>query len=77
MASDRREIELHVSAFPDGTTYIVTIEEPATGRKQVIEGIVADSTEDAIERVTAILERNAKAAMGDAAHVSRGPIITD
>lgn len=69
-----RVIELNISAVADGVTYIVTINEPATGKRQVVEGVVATSEEEAINRVIAILERNARQAMGDTVQVAISPL---
>lgn len=75
--SNERVIALSISAFPDGAnSYMVTIEEPATGRQQTID-VYALSEEDAIDRVCAILERNAKEAMGKAVRVQRGPLVME
>lgn len=77
MANRRRTIQLTLSAICDGVTYIVHIAEPETGRTQTIEGVVASSEAEAIERVAAILERNAKAAMGPDVTVTSGPTTYD
>lgn len=75
--SDQFTKRLSISAFPDGVTYIVTLEDLDTGQKQNIEGIVATSEEDAINQTIDALNKGVREAFGDQATVTTGELEYD
>lgn len=48
--------DAHISAFPDGVTYIVHIEIPDVGQDHYIDGVPGETAEQAVEWLMAQLE---------------------
>lgn len=61
---------LYISAFPDGTTYLIFLDDLDSGERQTIEGVIASSEEDAITKTLDAMTKSVREVFGDGVSVT-------